>query len=187
MKQTTPFSGAIIWSITSWKIVGAVLIPKHKRLYLKRPTCVLITTKFFDSSSNSICKNASDKSIWLKIDEPDNLAKISSGNGKGYLWFWRASLSPVEKSPQILSSPVFLILETMGAANSADVIGVKTLMFCKRINSFSINGWTANGGGRNLQNLGLLMSFIVRCALYLVQWPSDVSKQAGKFVFKMPM
>ena len=39
-------------SMVFWKTDGAVVMPKGRRVYWKRPRCVFTVTYFWDSSSN---------------------------------------------------------------------------------------------------------------------------------------
>ena len=70
--------------MTLWKIAGAEDTPNGRRLYLKRPLCVLITMYCFDSSSSLICCYA-----WLMFNvekywPPESTVNKSSVREMGY-------------------------------------------------------------------------------------------------------
>ena len=73
-KKLTPGIPCRTCSIWAWNIDGALAMPYGKRVYLKRPMCVLMVTYFWDSSSNGICWYACDRSNLVKIFPPARAA-----------------------------------------------------------------------------------------------------------------
>ena len=67
-----------------WKIAGADATPSGNLFMRYSPLCVLITRNFFDSSSNSICMYASERSGLVKCKPPLSAVNSSSDRGRGY-------------------------------------------------------------------------------------------------------
>ena len=66
-----------------WKIPGAEAIPNGRRLYLKRPLCVLIVVNFLESSASGTCWYACSRSRVEKCLPPAREANMSSILGSG--------------------------------------------------------------------------------------------------------
>ena len=165
-------------SMTCWKIADATLIPKASLIYLYKLLWVLIQSNLELSSSTSIRRYASERSI-LEIFPPFNLLKFSSGIGRGSC---KASFNPVEKSAQIRIWLDFFFTWTVGAAHSLQFVFYRIPACSSLSNSLLIYSRTAKGPFRFFLNTGCAPSFTLSLAFNLGYFPRPPEKKPGEIV-----